>query len=283
MRILILGANGLLGRDLVDDWTEDDIIPATSRDADIRDAGQVRRLVTRERPDWIILAAGFTDVDSSERDPDLAFAVNRDGTRNVSVVARQLGAKLCYLSTDYLFDGAADRPYEPEDPVHPLNVYGASKAAGETAVQKEAGHWLIARTSWLFGAVRPCFPEKILQAANTLPELKVVSDQIGSPTFTRDLAGAIRELVRADARGILHISNSGSCSRFEFAREILQRARPGTPLFPINSPEAGRLAKRPAYSALSTKALASHGIVMRSWQEALDAYLNELRAKGKLR
>jgi dTDP-4-dehydrorhamnose reductase len=282
MRILIIGANGLLGSDLVRDWTGNDIIPATSRDADIRDAGQVRHLVTREHPDWIILAAAYTDVDGSERDPDLAFAVNRDGARNVSMMARELGAKLCYVSTDYVFDGTSNRPYEPEDPVHPLNVYGASKVAGEQVVQEQVGHCLIVRTSWLFGAARPCFPEKILASADSLPELRVVTDQIGSPTYTRDLAAAIRELVRTDAHGILHISSSGTCSWFEFAKETLERAGRGTPLLPISSREAGRLARRPAYSALSLKALVLRGIGMRSWQEALGAYLNELRTKGKL-
>ena len=283
MRILIIGANGLLGRDLVAAWTSDDVIAATSRDADIRDAGQVRRLVARERPDWIILAAAYTEVDGSERNADLAFAVNRDGTRNVSVAARELDAKLCYMSTDYVFDGASSRPYEPEDPVHPLNVYGASKLAGEQAVQEQAGHWLIVRTSWLFGAARPCFPEKILSSADSLPELKVVNDQIGSPTYTRDLTAAICDLLRVDARGILNISNSGTCSWFEFAKETLQRAGRDTPLLPIHSPEAGRLARRPAYSALSLRALVSYGIAMRSWQEALGAYLIELRTQGKLR
>jgi len=282
MRILIIGSNGLLGRDLVDNWTGDDVIPATSHDADIRDIEQVRQLVAREHPDWIVLAAGYTDVDASERDPDQAFSVNRDGARNVSLVARDLAAKLCYLSTDYVFDGAARRPYEPDAPVHPLNVYGESKAAGEKAVQEFAGHWLIARTSWLFGAARASFPEKILLAADSQPELRVVADQIGSPTYTRDLAQAVRELVRADARGILNITNSGSCSWFEFARAILQRAGCNTPVFPITSAEAGRLAKRPAYSVLSPKALAFHGIAMRPWQEALDAYLVERRRKRDL-
>jgi len=283
MRILIIGANGLLGRDLVETWTSEDVIPATSRDADIRDARQVRRLLARERPDWIILAAAYTDVDGSERNHELAFSVNRDGTRNVSVAARELDAKLCYLSTDYVFDGASRRPYEPEDPVHPLNVYGASKLAGEQAVQEQAGHWLIVRTSWLFGTARPCFPEKILASADSLPELKVVNDQIGSPTYTRDLAAAIRDLLRADARGILNISNWGTCSWFEFAKETLRRAGRGTSLLPIHSPEAGRLARRPAFSALSPRGLVSHGIAMRSWQDALGAYLNELRTEGKLR
>ena len=279
MRILIIGSNGLLGSDLVEDWTGDTIIPATSRDADIRDLGQLRRLASGQRPDWIILAAGYTDVDGSEGDPGLAFAVNRDGTRNVSVVARELGAKLCYLSTDYVFDGASTRPYAPEDPVNPLSVYGASKAAGEKAVQEEGGLWLIARTSWLFGASKSCFPEKILRAADSQPELKVVNDQIGSPTYTRDLAGAIRGLVRADARGIVNITNSGTCSWFEFAKETLLRAGRSTRVSPINSAEAGRVARRPAYSVLSQEALANYGIALRSWQEALQAYLVEYRQR----
>jgi len=283
MRILIIGSNGLLGSDLVEDWTGDTIIPASSRDADIRDLEQVRGLASRHRPDWIILSAGYTDVDGCERNPGLAFAVNRDGTRNVSVVARELGAKLCYLSTDYVFDGSSTRPYEPEDPVNPLNIYGASKAAGEKAVQEEAGPWLIARTSWLFGANRSCFPEKILHAADTQPELKVVADQIGSPTYTKDLAAAIQELVRADAQGIVNITNSGTCSWFEFAKAILHRAGRGTPISPITSAEAGSLAQRPAYSVLSPTPLANYGIALRTWQEALQAYLVEYRRRQNLR
>ena len=282
MRILVIGSNGLLGSDLVEDWTGDHLIPATSRDADIRQLEQVRQLVNREHPDWIILAAGYTDVDGSEQHQELAFAVNRDGARNVSIVARELGAKLCYLSTDYVFDGAANRPYEPEDPTHPLNIYGASKAAGEKAVQEEAGHWLIARTSWLFGVARPSFPEKILRAADSQPQLKVVADQVGSPTYSRDLARAIRELVRADTRGVLNITNSGSCSWFEFAKETLRRAGRNTPVYPITSAEAGRPARRPAYSVLSPKALAATAITMRSWQEALAVYLVELSRRRSL-
>ena len=282
MRILIIGSNGLLGSDLVEDWTGDHLIPATSRDADIRELEQVRQLVTREHPDWIILAAGYTDVDGSEQHQDLAFAVNRDGARNVSIVARELGTKLCYLSTDYVFDGDANRPYEPEDPIHPLNIYGASKAAGEKAVQEEAGHWLIARTSWLFGVARPSFPEKILRAADSQPQLKVVADQVGSPTYSRDLARAIRELVRADTRGVLNITNSGSCSWFEFAKETLRRAGRNTPVYPITSAEADRPARRPAYSVLSPKALAATAITMRSWQEALAVYLIELSRRRNL-
>jgi dTDP-4-dehydrorhamnose reductase len=196
-------------------------------------------------------------------------------------VARELGAKVCYLSTDYVFDGESNRPYEPEDSVHPGNVYGASKAAGEQVIQEEARDWLIVRTSWLFGSARPSFPEKILRAADSLPKLEVVADQIGSPTYTKDLVAAIRQLVRTDACGVLNVTNSGTCSWFEFAKETLQRAGRTTPIFPITSFEAARPAWRPAYSVLSPKALASHGITLRSWQEALQAYLVDLRRKGE--
>ena len=280
MRILIIGANGLLGSDLVKECVEEEVVAATSCDVDICDLAQVRSLIARSQPEWIALTAAYTDVDGSERNPELAFAVNRDGTRNVAVAVREQGAKLFYLSTDYLFDGTSTRPYEPDDPIHPLNVYGASKAAGESAVREQGGHWVIARSSWLFGASRPSFPEKILAAADSQPQVKVVNDQVGSPTYTRDLAAAIHKLMQADARGTLNITNSGSCSWFEFAREILGKAGRTTPVLPISTAEAARPAKRPAYSLLSPAAVSAYGITMRPWQDALDAYLDELRAKG---
>ncbi len=283
MRILVIGSNGMLGSDLMKEWGSPTVVPATSRDADIRDIGQVRRLIATATPDWIVLAAAYTDVDGAERDPELAFAVNRDGTRNVAIAAQEIGAKLFYLSTDYVFDGQSVRPYESTDPIHPLSVYGASKAAGEEAICEHAKHWLIGRTSWLFGSARPCFPEKIIAASGSQPELKVVNDQVGSPTYTKDLAKAIRELIRMDARGILNITNSGSCSWFEFAKVILDKAGIQTPISPISSAESHRAAKRPAYSVLSPNALNKLGITLRNWQDALDAYLGELHRKGKLR
>jgi dTDP-4-dehydrorhamnose reductase len=282
MRVLLIGASGMLGKDILEEWGSEEIIPASSRDADIRDVQQVQSLVARTKPDWIVLTAAYTDVDGSEKNPDMAFAVNAKGTENVARSAAEFDSRIFFISTDYLFDGASSRPYEPHDPIHPLNVYGASKAAGEKVVREQAKHWLIARTSWLFGASGASFPEKILQAADSRPEIKVVADQIGSPTFTRDLATAIRKLLRADARGILNITNSGSCSWFEFAKEVLQKAGRKTPVFPITTAEAARLAKRPAYSVLSPASLAAHGITMRSWQKAVDAYLIDLRKKGKL-
>jgi dTDP-4-dehydrorhamnose reductase len=283
MRVAIIGASGLLGTDLLEGWAGDEIIPISSREVDIRISSQVHRFLTQEHPDWIILAAAFTDVDGSEKSPELAFSINRDGPKNVATAAGEIGAKLFYVSTDYVFDGLRNRPYEPTDPIRPLSIYGASKAAGEQAIQEHAKHWVIARTSWLFGAAHSCFPEKILHAAETQPELKVVNDQIGSPTYTKDLARAIRELVRLDARGILNITNSGACSWFDFASEVLRKAGRSTPIFPIPTSETRRPAKRPAYSVLSPAALGAYGICLRSWQDALDNYLLDLRGKGKLR
>lgn len=282
MRILLIGASGMLGTDLLKEWTQDEIIAASSRDADIRDAEQVRALVARTKPDCIVLAAAYTDVDGSERNPELAFAVNGQGTENVARAASEFGARLLFVSTDYLYDGTANRPYEPTDAIAPLNVYGQSKAAGEKAVQMYAKDWCIARTAWLFGAAGNSFPEKILKAAETRTELTVVADQIGSPTYTRDLAGAIRDLVRGEARGIVNVTNSGSCSWCEFAQEVLRQAgRGAVRVLPITTTQAARLAKRPAYSVLSPASLNAHGVRLRSWQEATTAYLQDLQACGK--
>jgi dTDP-4-dehydrorhamnose reductase len=282
MRVLLIGAHGMLGTDIVQEWQDDELIPAASRDADIRNYEQVERLTTATRPEWIVLTAAYTDVDGSERDPEAAFAVNGKGTENVAVVAQKYGAKVLYISTDYVFDGQGTRPYEPEDPIAPINVYGESKARGEQAIQASLREWCIVRTSWLFGASGSSFPEKILHAAQTRPELSVVADQVGSPTYTRDLAAAIRGLVRADARGFVSVTNSGTCSWFEFAQEILRQAGKNNPVKPIDTVQAARAAKRPAYSVLSPTALHALGITVRHWREALPPYLAELRKKGKL-
>jgi dTDP-4-dehydrorhamnose reductase len=283
MRALLIGANGMLGKDVVQEWTADELIPATSRDADIRNPVEVELLIAGTRPEWILLTAAYTDVDGSERDPDAAFAVNQKGTENVATAARKYGAKLMYISTDYVFDGNGTRSYEPADPVAPIGVYGASKAGGEKAIQENLTDWCIVRTSWLFGASGQSFPEKILRAAETHPELSVVSDQVGSPTFTRDLARAMHSLVHAEARGFVSVTNAGTCSWFEFAKEILRQAGKTNPVKPIDTVQAARAAKRPAYSVLSPAALHALGIKVRHWQHALPPYLEELRQMGKLK
>jgi dTDP-4-dehydrorhamnose reductase len=276
MRVLVLGATGMLGTDLLKEWLSDELIPAGSAEADLRDFAQLERLVRNVRPDWIVLSAAYTDVDGCERNPELAFAVNGAGVENVARAARSWGARVFLVSTDYVFDGRGHRPYEVEEPVAPLNVYGASKAAGEAALRSGHSAWCIGRTSWLFGVHGPSFPDKILRAAETRPELSVVNDQIGSPTYTRDLARAIRDLVLKDARGIVHITNEGICSWFDFACEILfQSGRNSVPILPISTDQSARPARRPNYSALSPSSLHAYGMRLRPWQDALKAFLEE--------
>jgi dTDP-4-dehydrorhamnose reductase len=270
----------MLGADLLDEWQSDELIPADRAQADLRDFPQVEKLVLRVRPEWIVLAAAYTDVDGCERNPQLAFAVNQTGVENVARAARLAAARVFFVSTDYVFDGKSKRPYETTDPVSPLNVYGASKAAGETALSKSQVAWCVARTSWLFGVHGASFPEKILRAAETRPELSVVSDQIGSPTYTRDLARVIRALLSRDVRGFVHITNQGTCSWFDFAREILsQSGRESIPVLPITTDQAARSARRPNYSVLSSASLHAFGIRTRPWQEALRAFLKEKSAQ----
>jgi len=276
MRILVLGARGMLGTDLLNEWRSDELIPAGSADADLRDFSQVERLIQKVRPDWIINSAAYTDVDGCEKNPDLALAVNATGVENVARAAESIGARVFLVSTDYVFDGSSARPYETTDPIAPLNVYGASKAAGEETLRKYSSAWCVGRTSWLFGLHGPSFPDKILRAAETRPELSVVNDQIGSPTYTRDLAGAIRDLVCKDARGIVHITNAGICSWFDFAREILvQAGRSAVPIHPITTDQSARPARRPNYSVLSPASLHTYGVELRPWQVALRAFLQE--------
>lgn len=283
MRLLVIGAKGMLGTDMLQDWKSEDVFAADSAEADIRDGTQVRSLVSRVRPDWIVLTAAYTDVDGSENNRDLAFAVNGAGAANVARAAAEFRSRLFYVSTDYVFDGTSSRPYEPADPIHPLNVYGASKAAGERAIQDLIPGHCIGRTSWLFGASGKSFPEKILNASESRKELAVVSDQIGSPTYTRDLASAVLQLIRVEAQGIVHITNSGTCSWFEFASEVLQQAgRDRVRVLPVNSTQFPRPASRPGFSVLSPVSLHKHGITMRKWQEAVTLYLNDLRTAGKL-
>jgi len=276
MRVLIIGGTGLLGKALLQGWTGDEVIATGSRDADIRDETQVQNLVSRCRPDWTILAAAYTDVDGCEKNPVLAHAVNCGGAANVARVAREYGSRLMLISTDYVFDGAKSTPYEVNDPVSPINVYGKTKAAAEAAVRENLPDCCIVRTAWLFGVDGKCFPNTILALARERKELLVVADQRGSPTFNRDLARAIVELTRVNAEGTVHATNSGDCTWFEFAQALSQAANLAQIVVkPISTEELPRPAKRPKYSALSHASLWKYGISMRPWQRALKDYLDE--------
>lgn len=278
MRVTIFGASGLLGRALMREWGGDEVVGLTSRDADIRDAEQVQSAIQRTRPEWIVLAAAYTDVDGAESNPDRTFSVNRDGAVKVAQAAKQAGARLLFLSSDYVFDGKKKSPYETEDARNPLGVYARSKAEAETRLLESLPDVCIARTSWLFGVGGRCFPDTILKLAASRPALDVVDDQRGCPTYCIDLARAIIQLCQKNATGIVHATNAGECSWFEFAHAIVSEAGLTTEVRPISTQEMPRPAPRPAYSVLSAKSLKSWGVQMPNWQDALQRYLKERSA-----
>jgi dTDP-4-dehydrorhamnose reductase len=275
MKALILGATGLLGKALTREWAGDQVVGLGSKDVDIRDASKVHEVVERVRPDWIVLGAAYTDVDGCESHSDLAFAVNRDGPGHVAEAAKRIGAKLLFLSSDYVFDGKNTSPYEIHSARNPQSVYGRSKAEAEIRLLAVLPECCIARTSWLFGTGGKCFPDTILRLAASRPTLDVVNDQRGCPTYSVDLSRAIIGLCRNQASGIVHVTNAGNCSWFEFARGIVKSAGLASEVRPVSSQQMARPAPRPAYSVLSSKSLHQYGIVMPTWQDALARYLEE--------
>ena len=275
MRVTIFGATGLLGKALMREWHEDEVTGLGSRDVDIRSQEQVQESILQHRPEWVVLAAAYTDVDGCETNRDLAFDVNCKGAVNVVRAAAQARAQLIFLSTDYVFDGRKNRPYEVDDPIAPQSVYGQTKAAAETEIRKILPESCILRTSWVFGAGGKCFPETILKLASTREELDVVDDQRGCPTYTTDLARVIFQLCHKGATGTVHATNSGECTWFQFAREIVASAGLKARVQPTTSDKFMRPAKRPAYSVLSSASLQGYGITVPSWQDALRRYLAE--------
>jgi dTDP-4-dehydrorhamnose reductase len=275
MRVTLFGASGLLGQDLVQELHGHEVTAFSSRDADLRDRARIREVIVESRPEWIILSAAYTDVDGCESNRDLAFAVNCEGAVNVALAARDAGSRLMFLSSDYVFDGSKCSPYEISDSRNPTSVYGASKAQAEVRLLEILPEVCIVRTSWLFGHEGKCFPATILKLASTRSEISVVDDQRGSPTFTRDLASALVQLCRADARGIVHVTNSGDCTWYEFAAAIVSRSGLPTTVKPVTTAEFPRPARRPAYSVLSAHSLHGYNIRMRDWKDALKRYLEK--------
>jgi len=281
MRVTIFGATGLLGKALMREWKDDEITGLGSKDADIRDSRQVLATVERTRPDWIVLAAAYTDVDGCESNRELAFDVNCRGATNVAQAAKQCGSPMLFVSTDYVFDGVSATPYETAHPRAPRSVYGQSKAEAEVQLNEILPECCIARTAWLFGVGGKCFPDTILRLAASRPEIDVVDDQRGSPTYSVDLARAIIQLCHRGASGIVHITNTGECSWFEFAREIISSAGMNTVVHPTTSNRFVRPAPRPKYSVLSPKSREKYGIAMPSWQQALRNYLAERKSTAQ--
>ena len=277
MNVTIFGASGLLGNALMREWSGDRIVGLSLPEVDVRNASQMRRAAKQTHPEWIVLAAAYTDVDGCESNQELAFSVNRDGALNVAEAAKQVGARLLFLSSDYVFDGRKTSPYEIGDARNPQSVYGRSKAEAEVRLLEMLPQCCILRTAWLFGMGGKCFPDTILKLAAARSTLDVVDDQRGCPTYSVDLARAIIQLCRTGASGIVHVTNSGDCSWFEFAREIVRSAGLAAEVRPVSSQQMARPAPRPAYSVLSAASLQPYGITMPSWQDALQRYLQERR------
>ncbi|MEJ2047973.1 MAG: dTDP-4-dehydrorhamnose reductase [Dehalococcoidia bacterium] len=282
MKVLVTGANGQLGTDLCEVITDSELIPLTHKDIEITDIDSVRWVFDKYKPDVIVNTAAFVRVDDCEDEKERAFQVNALGARNVAVVAQELGAGLVYLSTDYVFGGEDEprtTPYTEFDTPVPLRIYGKSKLTGENLVRHFCLRPFIVRASALFGVAGSSgkggnFIETMLRLAREREELKVVNDQVFSPTYTGDLARKIAQLITTEYYGIFHITNKGACSWYEFTVEILKLADIKTPVIPITSDQYPQKARRPGYSVLDNYHLRLLGMDdMRPWQEALRDYL----------
>jgi dTDP-4-dehydrorhamnose reductase len=284
--ICVVGAAGQLGHELVRPQpvcgTEPSLVVQglDLPEMDITRTESVQRTLERLRPRTVINAAAYTDVDGCESNSQAAYAVNATGPANLAEACRQIGAKLVHVSTDYVFDGRKRTPYEPEDAVNPQSIYGKSKAEGEQRVREILADHVIVRTSWLFGLHGKSFVKTILRLAAEKPELRVVVDQVGCPTYAVDLATAILVLGMSSRRGTYHFCGAGACSWFEFAVEIVRVAGMRTPVRPMTTAELSQAAPRPAYSILDTSVTTDHtGLVPRPWQEALAECLDQLHPR----
>jgi dTDP-4-dehydrorhamnose reductase len=279
MKILIIGARGQLGTDLCHILHKDDLIPLGHSDIDITDIQSVKAAFESYSPDIVINTAAYVKVDDCEAKGATAFKVNGEGTRNVAEAAERKGVKLVYISTDYIFDGKRDKPYTESDIPNPLNIYGKSKLAGESYVREINKRYLIVRGSALFGvsgssAKGGNFVETIIRLAKEKKSLNVVSDQVFSPTYTKDLANKIVQIISGNVNGILHVTNSGSCSWYEFASEIIKQSGLKTGVNPVTSECYPQKAVRPKNSVLDNYRLRTLGMNdMRHWKVALTDYL----------
>lgn len=278
MRIAITGAGGQLGKALLDQLSSDhEIVPFDHSRLELTSPATVEQLVASDA-ELLIHPAAYTNVDGCARDPELAYRVNGLGTKYVALACRRLNAPLVYISTNEVFDGAANQPYREYDPVAPVNAYGASKLAGEQAVRELLHDFYIVRVAWLFGGERN-FVRTVLRLAANPPAagITMVADEIGSPTYSVDVATAVAQLIRQPFYGTYHFVNQGSCSRYEFAQTILQRAgQADVSLRPIRLVDFQRDSRPPPCTPLANLAGAAIGIELRSWQAALAAYLAEL-------
>ena len=276
--VLILGSQGMLGRDLMAVFSEGyRVFGLSKHELDITRQKVTRDIITDVRPDLVINAAGYTDVDGCEKLVRKAFAVNGEAVKNVAKACKYCGAKLIHISSDYIFDGETEKPYNEDATPNPKNIYGESKLLGERYVERLLDDFLIIRTQWLYGSHGRNFVESILSLVDKTDKIEVVNDQIGCPTYTMDVGRAIMNLASKNLRGIFHVSSRGSCSWDSFALEILWLSgKKDVEIIPISSGNLNRPAKRPLFSVLSCQKLKREtGIDMKTWQQGLKEYFQD--------
>ncbi len=281
MRILVTGVKGQLGHDVVNECAKRGIetVGVDIEEMDITDAESVRRVITESNVDAVIHCAAWTAVDAAEDNEEACRRVNAQGTENIAKVCRDLDLKLMYISTDYVFDGQGERPWEPDDERHPLNVYGQTKYEGELAVEKYVKKFFIVRIAWVFGVNGKNFIKTMLRVGKERGAVSVVMDQVGSPTYTYDLARLLVDMIQTDRYGRYHATNEGLCSWYEFACEIFRQAGLDVKVTPLTTAEYGAAkAVRPFNSRMDKSKLKANGFEpLPTWQDALGRYLKELQ------
>ena len=285
MKVLVIGSHGMLGSDLVNRLSNlsdqknpgNEVIAADREHVDITHGEDASKFIAQVKPDVIINCAAFSNVDACETQIFEAFAVNASGARNVALAGKLTGARVIHISTDYVFDGMKNEPYLETDTPNPISVYGKSKLEGELAVQEIGDNYGIIRTAWLFGPYRNNFVTTMLELGRKNRSVSVVTDQHGSPTYTTDLSDAIQTAISKDLRGIYHVTNSGTCSRYEWAQKIFELTGNQVSVLPLKTTDYKRAARVPQNSSLDcTKYTTTTGQKMRPWQEALKEYIFEL-------
>lgn len=276
MKILITGAGGQLGKELTQLLTTEEykIFSYDRNQLDITNRTQVKEIFERDRPDIVINTAAFTKVDLCEKELEKAYSVNAIGTYHLAHEAKKIKARFFHISTDYVFDGINNKPYTENDSTSPRTIYGKSKELGEVLALAIHEDTTIVRTSWLYGHDGNNFVNTIKQLACCKKEIRVVSDQYGCPTYTKDIGIALKQLLMKPS-GIYHVSNHGSCSWFEFANEIVSFLNTEVTVIPVSSKEYGLKTPRPMYSVLSSEKINSNGIFLREWKEGLYEYLTK--------
>ena len=281
MRILVTGVKGQLGHDVVNEMKKRGLDPVgvDLEEMDITDKEACAKVITEAKVDAVIHCAAYTAVDAAEDNVELCRKVNSQGTRNIAEVCRDLDIKMMYISTDYVFDGQGTRPWEPDDARNPLNVYGQTKYEGELAVEELVKKFFTVRIAWVFGVNGKNFIKTMLRIGKERGAASVVDDQIGSPTYTYDLARLLVDMIQTEKYGRYHATNEGLCSWYEFAKAIFAEAGKQVDVVPVSSEEYPSKAKRPHNSRLDTSKLEEAGFTkMPSWQDALHRFIAELNA-----